>query len=75
MGQILIRNLPDDVVESFKCKAELAGLSLEQTLRNLLIKNAPFTAEERLAMTERLHAMSPAGVPPLTKEEIREGLE
>jgi plasmid stability protein len=33
MGQVLIRNLDDRVIERLKTKAELKGRSLEQELR------------------------------------------
>lgn len=75
MAQVLIRNLPDDVLDSYKVKARLKGTSVEQALRELIVANAPFTADERLALTEEFHASFRATLTPLTKEEIREGLE
>jgi plasmid stability protein len=75
MAQVLVRNIPDSVMESHKAKATLAGKSLEQTIRELIIATAPFSTAERLAMTERLHAATVGPVPALSKDEIREGLE
>lgn len=76
MGQILIRNLDDNVIASLKTKAEIAGKSLEQSLRELLTANAPLTPEERVALIERLRAMHGGKIfPEVTKAEIREGLE
>jgi plasmid stability protein len=75
MGQVLIRNVDDDTIESFKAKARLKGLSLEQELRNLLEANKPFTPEERLAASRALRARIKGPVPSLTPDEIREGLE
>jgi len=75
MGQILVRNLPDGVIETLKTKAELSGRSLEQTVRDIIIASVPFTPEERLALTDRFLARFPEPLTPLTKEEIREGLE
>ena len=36
MGQVLIRNVDDRIIESLKLKAELKGHSLEQELRDIL---------------------------------------
>ena len=60
MGQILIRNLDDDVIGSLKTKAELAGQSLEQSLRDLLTRSAPLSAAEKVAASRRLRAAAPA---------------
>lgn len=57
MGQVLIRNLDDHVIETLKLKAELKGHSLEQELREILKKAAGPTVEERLAMFDRVRAM------------------
>jgi antitoxin FitA len=73
MGQVLIRNLPDDVIETYKEKARLAGTSLEQYLRDLMQRHAPFTPQERVAFADEIRAMSTPSRP-LTKDEIRDGL-
>jgi antitoxin FitA len=57
MGQVLIRNLDDHVVEALKLRAELKGRSLEQELREILKQAAGPTTEERLAMIDRVAAM------------------
>jgi plasmid stability protein len=57
MGQVLIRNLDDHIIESLKLKAELKGHSLEQELRDILRQAAGPTVEERLAMIDRVRAM------------------
>lgn len=75
MGQVLIRNVPDDTIASFKQKAELNGRSLEQELRELLERNKPFTVEERVAMSRHFLARSGGLQPQLTLDEIRDGLE
>ena len=36
MGQVLVRNLEDRVIDRLKAKAELKGHSLEQELRDVL---------------------------------------
>jgi antitoxin FitA len=74
MGQVLIRNVPDDTIDSYKQRAELNGRSLEQELRDLLERNKTFTAEERVALSRRFHSQNPQIQPSLTSDEIREGL-
>ena len=62
MAQVIVRNLDDDVVARLKLKAELNGHSLEQELREILSRAAPLTTEQKLALIERAHAMTPKGV-------------
>lgn len=59
MGQVLIRNLDDEVIASLRLKAELKGRPLEQELREILTNAAPFTIAERLAASERLRTGNP----------------
>lgn len=58
MGQILIRNVPDETIETYKAKARLHGHSLEQEIRDLLEANRPYTPEERYQVALRLQAMT-----------------
>ena len=60
MGQVLVRNLDDGVIERLKKKAELKGCSLEQELRDVLTAAAPLTAEEKIALFKKIQAKSPA---------------
>ena len=75
MGQILIRNLPDEVVESFRMKAKLSGHSLEQTLRDLIIASAPYSAEECVTVSDRFQSTFANPVPSLSRDDMRDGLE
>ncbi|GIL02667.1 MAG: hypothetical protein BroJett030_25660 [Alphaproteobacteria bacterium] len=75
MGQVLIRNLDDEVIAKLKIKAELAGKSFEQSLRDLLAAAAPLTPEEKVAISRRLREGQPPNLPEVTKADIREGLE
>ena len=59
MGQVLVRNLDDRVIESLRTKAELKGLSLEQELREVLTNAAPLTPVEKIALFKKLRAMMP----------------
>ena len=75
MGQVLVRQVDDDTIESYKLKAKIKGISLEQELRNLLEANKPFTPEERVAFAREIRSRTKGVAPSLTLEEIREGLE
>ncbi len=75
MGQVLIRNVDDETIESFRRKAKLKGHSLEQELRNLLEANKPYTPEERAALSRRYLAQFAVPTPALSLDDIRVGLE
>lgn len=59
MGSVVIRNLDDDIINRFRTKAELNGRSLEAELREALREAAPLSTEQKLAMLDRVRAMSP----------------
>jgi hypothetical protein len=59
VGQVLVRNLDDDVIERLKTKADLKGHSLEQELRDVLTAAAPLTPEEKVALSRRIRSSSP----------------
>jgi plasmid stability protein len=67
MGQVLIRNLDDDIIERLKTKAELKGHSLEQELREVLTAASPLTPDEKIALSDRLRSRCP----PLPDFDIR----
>ncbi len=71
MGQVLIRNLDDHIIESLKLKAELKGQSLEQELRDILRQAAGPTVEERLAMIDRVVAMQKRPTKMLSEDVVR----
>lgn len=60
MGQVLIRNLDDRIIENLKLKAEMNGHSLEQELREVLTAAAPLTGEEKLRLIRKVRLQSPA---------------
>ena len=74
MGQILVRNVSDDAIDSFKFRAKIKGTSLEQEIRELIESQAPFTPEERVAVSRYFRSKTKPS-PALTLDEIREGLE
>jgi plasmid stability protein len=59
MAQVLVRNLPDDVVARLKARAARARHSLEQELRLILIDAARAGRDEVLADMDRIRAMTP----------------
>jgi antitoxin FitA len=73
MGQVLIRNVPDSTIETYRSKARLNGRSLEEELRLLLEKNRSFTPQERVAFADEVRSQSKLS-PAFTLDEIREGL-
>jgi plasmid stability protein len=74
MAQILIRNLPDDVMQRLRTKAELAGASLEQTVRNMIVAHSPLSPEEKLAFLRSIREGQGGPYEPLSKDDYREGL-
>jgi antitoxin FitA len=54
MGQILVRNLEDSVIERLKVRALKADKSLEQTVRDILTEAAKPSRAEILAEMDRL---------------------
>lgn len=63
MGQVLVRNLDDQVIESLRRRAAAHGHSLEQELRLVLTAAAQPNVPERLALVDRVRALSgPTGI-------------
>ena len=65
MGQVLIRNLDERVIETFKARAKIRGHSLEQELRDVINQAAPLSPAERVARADKIAAMqaAPAATP------------
>ena len=59
MAQVLIRDLPDDVMKRLKMRAASKGHSLERELRDIVAAAALLTAEEKLAIIDRIRSQSP----------------
>jgi antitoxin FitA len=72
MAQVIVRNLDDEVVASLKFKAGLHGHSLEQELRLILRRAAELTVEEKLALIDRVRAMTPRHLEDDSADLIRE---
>jgi plasmid stability protein len=54
MGQIIVRNLDDEVISRLKRRAAKANKSLEQTVRDILTEATKTTGEEAWAEVDRL---------------------
>ena len=59
MGQVVVRNIDDLVLERLKARAAEQHKSLEQSLRELLAAAAKPSRAELLAEVERIRAMTP----------------
>ncbi|MBA3520799.1 MAG: hypothetical protein H0T75_24890 [Rhizobiales bacterium] len=75
MGQILVRNVSDHAIDTFKFRAKFKGTSLEQEIRELIEAHAPFTPVERAAAARAIREKTKGIAPSMTLDEIREGLE
>jgi len=54
MGQIIVRNLDDQVIARLKERARLSNQSLEHTVRTILFEAAKPSREEVLAEMDRI---------------------
>jgi plasmid stability protein len=72
MAQVLVRNLPDDVVMRLKARAARQRHSLEQELRRILIEAARPGRDEVLADMDRIRALTPKVPQTDSAELIRE---
>lgn len=59
MGQVIVRNLDDAVIETHRRRAKARGVSLEQELRDVLRRAARSSRDELLAEMEEIRAMTP----------------
>lgn len=62
MGQVIVRQLDDAVIEEHRRQARARGVSLEQQLRDVLTNAARAQREELLRRLDAVRAMTP--VPP-----------
>jgi plasmid stability protein len=76
VGQVVIRNIDDRVLDRLRARAVAQRKSLEQALRDLLTDAAKPSRAELLAELERIRAMTPPRVLgviyPTAEELIRE---
>ena len=60
MGPVLIRNVPDEVIEAHRRRAKTFGHSLEQELRTPIEVAATYSAAEKVAVAEWSQSLTPA---------------
>ena len=72
MAQVIVRQLPEEVVARLKARAARSRHSLEQELRNILIEAARPSRDEILAEMDRIRAMTPTSLQTDSAELIRE---
>ena len=75
MTQAEIRSRADELEVAFERRARANGRTLAQEVEELLKGNAPFSPEERVAVSRYFRSQHPEIQPSLTLDEIREGLE
>lgn len=73
MGQIIIRNLDDRIIETLKRRAEAAGRSMEAEAREALRRATRLTFEEKLALVKEMQAITAPMMQGRT--DMREGWE
>jgi plasmid stability protein len=59
MGQVIVRNLDDEVIETHRRRAKARGVSLEQELRDVLREAAKPDRDEILREMREIAAMTP----------------
>lgn len=57
MGDILIRDVEDDVVQRLKSKADINGTSLQVEARRALSRGSPLSPDERMAVFAELDTL------------------
>lgn len=72
MGQVLVRNLAEDVIEIHRARAKARGVSLEQELREVLARGARPTRDELLDEMARCRELTPAAHRTAAEDIIRE---
>ena len=58
MASMVIRNIPDEVIERFKARAKAKGQSAEQMARDVLTREAGMTREEAWTEIDAIRARS-----------------
>ena len=64
--------LDDSVIERLKVIAELKGRTLEEEVRDIIRRAAPWTPEERLALSDRIRAAQTRPSDLLSEDLVRE---
>jgi antitoxin FitA len=73
LGQVIVRDLEDEVIEQHRARAKARGVSLEEELRDVLRRAARPSKEELLAQMDRCRAITPP-LPPGVKRTSAEDI-
>jgi len=68
----VVLDLDDGLIHRLKVTAELKGRTLEEELREIIVRAAPLTPEERVALSDRIRAMQAKPSDLLSEDLIRE---
>lgn len=71
MAQVIVRNLPDEVVAALKRRASYKGRALEQELREILTETSNPTRVELLTELAQCRALTPARHRTMAEQVIR----
>jgi plasmid stability protein len=64
MANVLLRNIPDEVLDHYRAQATVRGMSVNAVLREAVERGAEhLSVEDRLARIDALRATLPAGGP------------
>jgi hypothetical protein len=75
VAQTETRSRADELEAAFERRARANGRTSAQEVEELLKNRAPFSPEERVAVSRYFRSQHPEIQPSLTLDEIREGLE
>ena len=75
MGQVLVRNLDDAVIDALKARASARGLSLEAELRDVLTRAAAHPRAELIAEFAAVRNKTPKISRRLAEDLVRESRE
>ena len=71
MASMVIRNIPDDVMERFKARAKAAGKSAEQLAREAIAEKGEGSRAELIRRIDEIRAMSKPASGIAINDEIR----
>jgi plasmid stability protein len=73
VGQVLIRNVDDEVLAALRRRAAARGVSLEAELRDVLVRSAGHPRGDLAAEFAKVRVMTPKGRRRLAEDLVREG--
>jgi plasmid stability protein len=68
----IVLDLDDGLIRRLKLTAELKGRTLEEEIRAIIVRAAPLTPEERVALSDRIRAVQAKPSDLLSEDLIRE---